>query len=67
MFVAVENLEKDVWIGRYSEKHSNGLFDNVMFFNQELNLDEVKALYNGGHGTEIVEVIDLDRRIKRRQ
>ncbi len=67
LFVAVENLEKDVWIGRYSEKHSNGLIDNVMFFNQELNLDEVKALYNGGHGTEIVEVIDLDRRIKRRQ
>ena len=66
-FVAVENLDQTVWIGRYSAKYSNGLIDNVIFFNQELNADEVKALYNGGHGTEIVEVIDLDRRIKRRQ
>ena len=66
LFVAVENLEKDVWIGRYSDKYSNGWFDNVMFFNQELNLDQVKALYGGGHGTEIAADVDESRRIKRR-
>ncbi len=66
-FISVENLTAPVYIGRYDTKYSNGLIDNVIFFNQELNADEVKALYNGGHGTEIVEVIDLDRRIQRRQ
>ncbi len=65
-FISVENLLQTVWIGRYDTKYSNGLFDNVMFFNHELNADEVKALYNGGHGTEIVGVIDDSRRIPRR-
>jgi len=66
-FVAVENLGHVVWIGRQDGSYANGLMDNVIIFNTELNEDEVKALYHGGHGTEIAEVIDLDRRIKRRQ
>ncbi|KKL56846.1 hypothetical protein LCGC14_2241340 [marine sediment metagenome] len=65
-FISVENLTAPVYIGRYDTKYADGLIDNVIIFNQELNLDEVKALYNGGHGTEIVAVIDIDRRIQRR-
>ena len=51
-FVAVENLDQAVWIGRYSEKHSNGLFDNVAFFSRELDQFDVDFLYNTGGGTE---------------
>lgn len=66
-FVAVENLAHAVWIGRYDTTYANGLIDNVMFFSHILHEDSIKALYNGGHGTEIVAVIDIDRRMKRRQ
>jgi len=65
-FVSVENLAHAVWIGRYDTGYSNGLIDNVMIFNHVLHEDSIKALYNGGHGTEIVAAIDKDRRIKRR-
>lgn len=58
----------DLDIGRLEgSEYFNGLIDNVMLFDTTLNIDQVKALYHGGHGTEIVEVIDIDRRIKRRQ
>ncbi len=64
-FVAVENLTHAVWIGRYDTVYANGLIDNVMFFNIELTIDEVKRLYNSGHGTEIPA--DLDQTIRERR
>ena len=51
-FVSVENLTHAVWIGRYDAKYANGLIDNVMFFDKELTLNDIKQLYNGGAGTE---------------
>ena len=58
----------DLDIGRLQGSgYFDGLIDNVMLFDTTLNIDEAKALYHGGHGTEIAEVIDLDRRIKRRK
>ena len=65
-FVSIRNAAADVYIGRYSVTYADGLIDNVIIFNTELNIDQVKALYNGGHGTEIVADIDIDRRIRRR-
>ncbi len=56
LFVAVENLAQPVWIGRYSANYSNGLFDNVMFFNKVLTLNDVKLLYNGGAGRETIPI-----------
>ena len=44
-FISVENLLQPVWIGRYDTKYANGLFDNVMFFNVELSVIEVKNIY----------------------
>ncbi len=55
-FVAVENLAQSVWIGRYSANYSDGLFDNVMFFNKELSPLDVKLLYNGGAGRETIPI-----------
>ena len=58
----------DLDIGRLQGSGNfDGLIDNVMLFDTTLNIDEAKALYHGGHGTEIAAVIDLDRRIKRRK
>ena len=57
----------DLDIGRLEgSEYFNGLIDNVMLFDTTLNIDQVKALYNGGHGTEIAAVVDIDRRILRR-
>ena len=57
----------DLDIGRLQGSgYFDGLIDNVMLFDTTLNIDQVKALYHGGHGTEIAEVIDDDRRILRR-
>lgn len=57
----------DLDIGRLEGSgYFDGLIDNVMLFDMTLNIDEVKALYHGGHGTEIVGVIDDTRRIPRR-
>ena len=55
-FVAVENLDHAVWIGRYTTKYSDGLIDNVMFFNHVLSPVEVEILHSG---TEVIT--DLDR------
>lgn len=52
-FDGIENLTHAVWIGRYNDDYSNGVIDNVMFFNIELDNAEAKRLYNNGHGTEI--------------
>ena len=65
-FVSVENLSQPVWIGRYATNYSNGQIDNVMIFDTELNIDQVKSLYSAGYGTEIAADVDESRRIKRR-
>ncbi|KKM01003.1 hypothetical protein LCGC14_1798780 [marine sediment metagenome] len=44
-FSSVKNLNAPVWIGRYSANYSNGLIDDVMFFNKELSAVEVKSIY----------------------
>jgi len=62
---AFSATDLDIGILEGSE-YFNGLIDNVMLFDTTLNIDQVKALYNGGHGTEIPAVTDIDRRIKRR-
>jgi len=62
-------IASDLDIGRLEAAgpiYSNGLKDNVMLFDTTLNIDQVKALYNGGRGTEIPAVTDIDRRIQRR-
>jgi hypothetical protein len=57
----------DLDIGRLEGSgYFNGIIDNVMLFDHTLHAEQVKKLYNGGHGTEIPAVIDIDRRIKRR-
>jgi hypothetical protein len=65
-FVAVENLDHPVWIGRYSSSYANGLIDNEMFFSKELSLAEIKRLHNNGHGTEILAEVDEPRLLLRR-
>ncbi len=65
-FESVENHSQPVWIGRYSTHYSNGLIDNVIFFNKELTLLEAKYLYNNGHGTEILAEVDEPRLLLRR-
>lgn len=61
-FVAVENLTHAIWIGNYAGTLTNGLVDNIMFFNKELTLGDVKALYNNGAGTENIPIgIQLSR------
>jgi len=64
-FVAVENLNHAVWIGRYSNIYANGLIDNVMFFNYELSPYDVDILYNNDSGTE--DFIELDSKISPRR
>ncbi len=46
-FISVENHSQPVWIGRYSDKYSDGLIDDVMFFSRELSQAEVDYLYIG--------------------
>ena len=45
IFVAVENLNHAVWIGRYSTIYANGLIDDVMIFNVEKSTAEAKSIY----------------------
>jgi len=60
-------VASDLDIGRLEDSgYFNGLIDNVMLFDHTLHAEQVKRLYSGGHGTEIVADIDIDRRIKRR-
>jgi len=58
IFVSVENLTHAIWIGRYDTSYANGLIDNVVFFSKEVTPDEVKRIYNNGHGTEILAEVD---------
>lgn len=45
IFVAVENLNHAIWIGRFDTDYADGLIDNVMFFNKELTIIEVRNIY----------------------
>ncbi len=46
LFVAVENLNHDVWIGRYSDKYANGLIDDVRIYTTERTAAQIKDFYN---------------------
>ncbi|KKK96284.1 hypothetical protein LCGC14_2664290 [marine sediment metagenome] len=61
IFVAVENLNHAIWIGRYNTIEANGTIDNVMFFSQVLDQADITRLYNDGHGTEIIQELDESR------
>jgi hypothetical protein len=65
-FVSAQNLDHAIWIGRYSSLEANGLIDTISFHKKELTIDDIKILYAGGHGTEILADLDESRRIKRR-
>ncbi len=45
-FISVENLTAPVYIGRYDTKYSNGLIDNVIFYNRVLSAREVYRQYH---------------------
>jgi len=62
VFVAVENLNHAVWVGRYDPDYADGLIDNVVIFDKELTALEVRRLYNGGAGTEYVGRTNLRTR-----
>lgn len=61
IFIGDKNVD-----GANSGELFTGSIDNVMIFNKELSADEVKRLYNNGHGTEIIADLDESRRIRRR-
>ncbi len=65
-FVEVEPFAQPVWIGRDRNEYANGKFDNVMMFGIELTPEEVRRLYNEGHGTEIAALLDDTGPHKRR-
>jgi len=65
-FVAVENLNAPVYIGRLGTDYADGLIDITRFYNKVLTLDEIKRLYNNGHGTEILTEVDEPRLLLRR-
>ena len=66
-FVSVENLAGDVRIGRVDSNYSNGVIDNLKFFNKELSVEEFKRFYNNGHSSELLSVADESRRDLRRR
>ena len=45
-YVAMENLDHDVWIGRYSAYYANGQISRLKVFNRELSSGEVEYLYS---------------------
>ena len=60
-FVAVENLNHAIWIGRYDTIEANGTIDNVMFFSQVLDKADITFLYNRGNGREDWETYFLGK------
>jgi lysophospholipase L1-like esterase len=47
----------NTYIGRFSTgSYFKGAIDNAMIFNRALTAEEIAALYNGGNGTEDLEV-----------
>ena len=45
-YVAMENLDHDVWIGRYDTSYANGQISGLKIFNRELSSGEVEYLYS---------------------
>jgi len=62
-FQGVENGNGAVFLGKYGTT-ANGAIDNVMFFNHELNLEEINRLYNNYVGAE---ASDLDSKTSARR
>ncbi len=57
----------DLTIGNATEDTTrtfDGTIDNVMIFDRAINAEEVKLLYNAGHGTEVAAEMDISRRYK---
>lgn len=46
IYVAIENLDHDVWIGRYSSDYVNGKIDEVRIYNRVLSQTEITQLYH---------------------
>ena len=46
----------------YAFTYFNGIVDNVMLFTEELTPDEIRRLYNNGHGSEILAEAECTRR-----
>ena len=44
-YVAMENLDHDVWIGRYSSNYANGKIGDVKIFNREFSGVEIRRLF----------------------
>lgn len=44
-FVAVENLDHDVWLGRYSTTYAEGLIDSLMIWRRVLTPSDIARLY----------------------
>lgn len=64
-YVAMDDGTAPVWIGRFTTTYADGKIDNVMIFNRALSVDEVKRLYNSGHGTEILSELDNKTYVER--
>jgi len=45
-YTAMENLNHDVWIGRYDTSYANGQISNLKIHKRELSSDEVAYLYS---------------------
>ena len=44
-FITVEDLNHDVWIGRYDTDYTNGLIDDVRIYNTERTAVQIKDFY----------------------
>jgi hypothetical protein len=64
-FTAIEDLNHDVWIGRYDSAYANGLIDNLMFFGIALSQSEVSQLYAAGRGVGKLTDLDHSSRLHR--
>lgn len=59
-FVSVQPSGHDVWIGRYETSYADGLIDDVMFFNEELTVAQIKQIYNARCGIELIGTSSAD-------
>ena len=59
-FVSVQPSGHPVWIGRYETSYANGLIDDVMFFNEELTVAQIKQIYNARCGIELLGTSSAD-------
>lgn len=52
-YVAMENLNANLYIGRYDTAYANGKLDDLAIYKRELTADEVKRLYSSGEKNNI--------------